>query len=157
MVRVSGQLGSEPDGADGRRILILGAMGDKGFVGNVQPVFALVARFAHIECVLAHQRLGLESDVPHNCVVAHLAPGMGTGEACAGNTFLIRLVRGRFGGTPSAGSTTIRLVTNCLMPWTSKSTVVRLGSDWVMTPHPYRKCLMYWPAERVCTKVSCSE
>src|SRR5207244_12861456 len=34
---------------------------------------------------------------------------------------LRRLARGRFGGVPAAGSTTIRLVTNFFIPWRSKS------------------------------------
>src|SRR5207245_319 len=66
--------------------------------------------------------------------------------------FLRRLARGRFGGVPSAGSTTIRLVTNFLIPWRSKSIEVRSSSDSVMTPQPYWKCFTYWPSARAFIK-----
>ena len=49
----------------------------------------------------------------------------------------LRFDPARFGGVPSAGSTTIMLVTNFLVPCASKSIVVRSTSDCVTTPHPY--------------------
>ena len=41
------------------------------------------------------------------------------------------------GGTPSAGSMAIRLVTKILRPCSSKSMVVRSESRFTMTPQPY--------------------
>jgi len=74
--------------------------------------------------------------------------------APAAAAFLARLEPDRFGGVPSAISTTIMLVTNFLMPWASKSMVVRSASDWVTTPHPYTECLIYRPSVRAFTTVS---
>ena len=74
--------------------------------------------------------------------------------ALAAAAFLARLEPDRFGGVPSAISTTIMLVTNFLMPWASKSMVVRSASDWVTTPHPYWECLMYKPSLRTFTTLS---
>jgi len=56
--------------------------------------------------------------------------------------FFLRFARGRFGGVPSAGSTTMMLVTNFFAPWRSKSIDVRSASDSVTTPKPYWKCLI---------------
>jgi hypothetical protein len=54
-----------------------------------------------------------------------------------GVVFFRRFVLGRLGGTPSAGSIVMRLVTNFFIPWMSKSMVVRFASDSVMIPQPY--------------------
>lgn len=98
-------------------ILIAGAVRNEGLIRNVQSEFAILALATHVKRVLARKWLGLEANVL-NDKAAHLAPGTNTGEASVGATGagLTRLARRRFGGTPSAGSTTIKLVTNFLMP-----------------------------------------
>src|SRR6201998_44328 len=139
MGRVGRELSIESECADGRSVLISSAMCDKCFVCYLQREFTLGASFSHIKCVFAHLRLRFESSVLDDDSVVHLAPGTNTGEARAGTDclFLARLARRRLGGIPSAGSTTIMLVTTFFSPWMSKSMVVRSPFDSVMTPQPY--------------------
>src|SRR5208282_5358200 len=143
MIFIRGQLAAELDRAHVRRVLVADAAAIEGLVGDRQRKLAdHVCGFADGEGVFADERLYLESDELHDDVVlCHLAP---TADAMAGaaTAFLRRLVR-RLGGVPSAGSTTIMLVTNFFMPWRSKSMEVRSESDSVTTPRPYWKCLMY--------------
>src|SRR6202008_1299085 len=144
MVGVRGQLRLESLCADVRSILIPNAVGEESFVRNVQSEFAFGARLAHLKRVFPREQLCLEAEVLDNGFVAHLAPGTYTRELSegAGVTGFTRLARRRLGGTPSAGSTAIRLVTNSLIPCESKSIVVRSESYLTMTPQPYRKCLI---------------
>src|SRR5208337_4028211 len=136
---MSGELRLQPLGANGRSILIAGAMGNEGLVGDVQGKIAFFGGPTDMKGVLAGERLRLEADVLDNNAGAHLAPGTNTLAASVGSGFtaLTRLARRRFGGVPSAASTTIRLVTKSLRPCASKSMVVRSEPDSVMTPQPY--------------------
>src|SRR5208337_50155 len=58
--------------------------------------------------------------------------------------------RGSGGGASSVSSTVMSRVANFLGPWRWKSMEVRSAFDWVTTPRPYWKCLMYWPCGSVC-------
>jgi len=93
-------------------------MRDERFIRNIQRVFALLPSAPHIKRVLSGERLSLEAQVLHDDFGAHLAPGTNRGAANvgAGATALTRLALRRFGGTPSAASTTIKLVTKILIP-----------------------------------------
>src|SRR6516162_1790189 len=139
MIRVRGQLGLESLGADVRPILIADKVGHEGLICNVQSEFAFRARLAHLKRVLTHQLFCLEAEVLDDNPVVHLAPGTKTREASTGSGFagFTRLTRRRLGGTPSAGSMAIRLVTKILRPCSSKSMVVRSESRFTMTPQPY--------------------
>src|SRR5580704_15940584 len=95
-----------------RRILKTDAAGVESFVGNGQGIFArLGGRFAHRKRIFAALGLSLEPHKLHdNVVVAHFPAGT------AAAAFFARLARLRFGGVPSASSTTMMLVTNFFMP-----------------------------------------
>src|SRR6202041_420771 len=132
-------------GADVRRILKTDAARIERFVRNGQSEFARFGRrFANGERVFPALGFGLESHELHDdVVVAHFpAAAKATGAA----TFFTRFARLRFGGVPSAISTTMMLVTNFFIPCRSKSIEVRWLSDSVTTPKPYWKCLMYCPS-----------
>src|SRR5271167_629890 len=116
----------QPFSADSGGILIAGAVRNERFVGNIQSEFTIFACAAHVECVFTRERLRLEPEVLNDDTGAHFAPpGTNTGPESvgAGLTALARLARRRFGGMPSAASMTMRLVTNFLIPWVSKSMV----------------------------------
>src|SRR5579862_2063481 len=99
-----------------RRILIPQAMPVKRLVRDAERKLTRLSRlFPHGEGVLAHRILGLETAELHHDFVAHLAPAAApttTAATGATTTFFFRLARERLGGVPSAGSTTIRPVTN---------------------------------------------
>src|SRR5271166_4032072 len=139
MILMRSQLRLQPFGADPRRILIARAMGNKSLIRYVQCEFALFPFQPDVKGVLPGQCFRLETDILNDDPGAHLAPGTNTRAAIVGAalTGLARLARRRFGGVPSAGSTTIRLVTNFFGPCASKSMVVRSMLDSVMTPQPY--------------------
>src|SRR5580704_29086 len=101
-----------------RRILKTDAAGVESFVGNGQGIFArLGGRFAHRKRIFAALSLSLEPNKLHdNVVVAHFPAGTIAGAATAATAFLARFARLRFGGVPSASSTTMMLVTNFFMP-----------------------------------------
>jgi hypothetical protein len=82
-----------------------------------------------VKGILPRKCLRLKTDVLNDDAAAHLAPGTNTRETTVASVFagFARLARRRFGGAPSAGLTTIRLVTNFLIPCASKSMVVRSG------------------------------
>src|SRR5689334_6522947 len=63
----------EPESADGRRVLISSAMGNKCFVCNVQSELSFHTSFAHVKRVFTRLRLRLESDVLNDRSVAHFS------------------------------------------------------------------------------------
>lgn len=67
------------------------------------------------KCILEANRFHLETSLLDDHVLAHFAPAIAAGTGGV-RAFLPRFGRGRFGGVPSAGSTTIRLVTNFFIP-----------------------------------------
>src|SRR5579862_9318858 len=136
MVLGSRQLYVQAMRANVRRILKTHAARIERFVRNSQSIFAGLGRgFADGKGIFAALRFGFESDELHNHVVvsAHFPAGTAAATATAA-TFFVRFARLRFGGVPSAISTTIMLVTNFFIPCKSKSMEVRSLSDSVMTP-----------------------
>jgi hypothetical protein len=140
----------QPLGTDPWGVLISCPVRNKRLVGDIQREFAFLAIPPHVERIRAGERFGLEPHILHNeRNRRHLAPpGTNTFPDNVGACLIAftRFTRRRFGGVPSAGSTTIRLVTKIFVPCASKSIVVRSEAVSVMTPQPYWKCLMYWPA-----------
>src|SRR5271166_5271529 len=118
MVGVLRQFGVQPLRADRGRILITSKMRDERRIGNVQRKLAILSGLPHLKPVFTHEGIGFETHVLNEDSIAHLAPGTNTREARTGGgvATLTRLVRRRLGATPSAGSTTIKLVTNSLIP-----------------------------------------
>src|ERR1700722_5023164 len=103
-----------------RRILIPHPALVKRHDGNGQRKFAwFVGLFANRKGVLAHRTFGSESAKLNHDFIDHLALAAlsATSTATAATsalatTFFARFARLRFGGVPSAASTTIMLVTN---------------------------------------------
>jgi len=116
---VGGQFGLQPLRANGGGVLVASAMRNEGLVGDIEGELTILAFSANMKRVLAGEWHGLEANVLHDDV-AHFAPGTNTRAAWVGagatTAAFTRFARLRFGGTPSAGSTTIRLVTNFLIP-----------------------------------------
>src|SRR5579864_4752424 len=137
IIRECSQFGVELQGANARGILVPDAMRGERLVFDGKREFAGLVRILgyYGKRVFPHSGLGFKSNVLNENVVGHFALPVlpATLNAVAG--FLRRLER--FGGVPSAGSTTMMLVTNFLMPCASKSIVVRSASVSVMTPQPY--------------------
>src|ERR1700723_2294701 len=146
-----GQLHVQPVRTNIRRILKSHAPRIKSLVGNGQRKFPRFRRcFANRERIFPAALLRFESHELHDhaiaVVVAHFPAPTGSAAAITAAAFFTRLARLRFGGVPSACSTTMMLVTNFFIPCRSKSIEVRSLSDSVMTPKPYWKCLMYCPS-----------
>src|SRR6266481_163818 len=118
MIFVGCQFCLQAFGADRWRILIARAMRDKRFVGDVQGELTVFTVTPHRKRVLPRERVCPEAHVLDQNTSAHFAPGTKTRafSVGAGLTGLGRLARRRFGGVPSASSTTIMLVTNILIP-----------------------------------------
>jgi len=97
-------------------ILIASAMRYEGFICNVEGELAVLTLPADKKRVFTGEGCRLKANVL-DYEAAHFAPGTNTRAAWvgAGAAAFARLARRRFGGTPSAGSTTIRLVTNFLI------------------------------------------
>src|SRR5208283_448359 len=110
----------------------------EGFIGNIESELAVLALSADMKRVFTGEGHRLKANILDD-EATHFAPGTKTRVARvgAGATAFTRFARRRFGGTPSAGSTTIRLVTNFLIPCASKSIVVRSWLYSVITPQPY--------------------
>src|SRR5271156_2795696 len=127
MVFSGGQFTVKPVRTNVRRILIADATGVERVVRNRQSKFArLCLRLSNGESVFAHRRLRLEADELNDDLRRHFAPGEDPAAAAITATvFLTRLARLRFGGVPSAISTTMMLVTNFFTPCRSKSIEVR--------------------------------
>jgi len=53
----------EPFRTDRGSILITGAMGNEGFVRNIQSEFAIFAGLANLKCVFARERFSLEANI----------------------------------------------------------------------------------------------
>src|ERR1700687_974057 len=130
--------------ADVWRILKTDAVRNKSIIRNRNRKFAcLLGDYANAKRILADLRPADKADILDDCLAVHFAPGAAAaaisavGLAATSAAFLRRLTRLRFGGVPSAGSMTIRLVTNFFIPWTSKSIEVRSESVSVITPSPY--------------------
>jgi hypothetical protein len=117
MVRVGGQFGLQSLRANAGGVLIASAMRNEGFVGDIQGELAVLSFSADMKGVFPGEGHSLEADILDD-EATHFAPGTNTRVARvgAGATDFTRFARRRFGGTPSAGSTTIRLVTNFLIP-----------------------------------------
>ena len=118
MVRVRGQFRLQSLRANGGGVLIASAMRNEGFIGNVEGEFTVLALPAYVKRVFTGVGRRLEAHVLDD-EATHFAPGTNTRVARVGAgaaAAFARLARRRFGGTPSAGSTTIRLVTNFLIP-----------------------------------------
>ena len=98
-------------------VLIASAMRYEGFIGNVEGELVVLTLPADNKRVFTGEGCRLKANVL-DYETAHFAPGTKTRAAWvgAGAAAFTRLARRRFGGTPSAGSTTIRLVTNFLTP-----------------------------------------
>src|ERR1700722_2300137 len=117
MVRVRGEFPAKFARANVRRILDAQQAFIKSFGRNRQGEFArLGGSFSHGEGVFTDRRLHLISQELNDDFVAHLAPATSLGATAATTNFLPFLARRRFGGTPSAASTTMMLVTNFFIP-----------------------------------------
>jgi len=116
MVCVYGQLTVEFEGANVGSVLITYAVGIKCLIHNCQCKFAGLARvLSHEKAILTGDRIRLETNILDDHALAHFAPAVAAGRG-VGTAFLLRFRRARLGGVPSAGSTTIKLVTNFFIP-----------------------------------------
>jgi len=117
MVRMGGQFRLQSLRANTGGVLIAGAMRYEGFIRNIEGELPVLALTADMKRVLTGEGRRLEAHILDD-EAAHFAPGTNTRVARdgAGAAAFTRFARRRFGGTPSAGSTTIRLVTNFLTP-----------------------------------------
>src|SRR4029077_4289569 len=117
MVRMGGQFRLQSLRVNAGGVLIARAMRYEGFIGNVEGELAVLPLPADNKRVFTGEGCRLKANVL-DYEAAHFAHGTKTRAARvgAGAAAFTRLARRRFGGTPSAGSTTIRLVTNFLIP-----------------------------------------
>ena len=136
MISVRREFATKPQGTDVGRVLEPRAPAIERRIGNRQCKLAcFVLRLAHGKSVLAHERADFISYKLDDKAITHRATaGFGAAVAGAGTrtatvTFFLRLERERLGGVPSAGSTTMMLVTNFFGPCRSKSIEVRSESE----------------------------
>ena len=123
MIRVRGELAAKPEGTDIRRVLEPCAPAIERCVGDGQRKFACLALgLPHGKHVLANEGAYFIPNKLNDETIAHRTAGAADAAETAGArvaatvTFFLRLARDRLGGVPSAGSTTIRLVTNFFGP-----------------------------------------
>jgi hypothetical protein len=144
MISIRSQLAAKAGGTDVGGVLVACAPTIESSIGNGQRKFAGFAiGLAHGKSIFAHK---VADFVPHKLndeAIGHrVTTVLGSATVIAGTrtatvTFFLRLERERLGGVPSAGSTTIILVTNFFGPCRSKSMDVRSASESVTTPKPY--------------------
>jgi hypothetical protein len=113
VIAVSDKFLPEPRGAHVWSVLKAQEPGSERNLIDRQPEFARFLRnFPHLERVLADRFFRFETHELDQNFLAHFAP---TGLSALTATFLRALLR-RTGGSPSAWSTTMMVVTNFFMP-----------------------------------------
>src|SRR3989475_12197907 len=134
VIAAGGEFAPQAQGADVRRVLKARAVGIKCRVGDGQGIYArFTSWLAHAEGVLTVERVRHKPEVLQDYFTAHFVPEAATATAAGfaggvATAFLRRRAGFRFCGGPSAGPTTIRLVTNFLLTWECKSTQMRSAS-----------------------------